>query len=75
MTELDLRNDIETKLTPPVTQASKVKELFNSTVDFILGQNKDDFPDWTSVLVFNTNGTGAGKYCKHPDINGRKRIF
>ncbi|MCZ8353948.1 MAG: hypothetical protein O9340_04385 [Cyclobacteriaceae bacterium] len=75
MTELELRNDIETKLTPPVTQASKVKELFNSTVDFILGQNKDDFPDWTSLLVFNTNGTGAGKYCKHPDINGRKRIF
>ena len=75
MTETQLRNDIDTKLTVPVTQVSKFKELFNSTVDFVLGQNKDDFPDWTAVLVFNTNGTGAGKYCKHPDTNGRKRIF
>lgn len=36
---------------------------------------QDNIPDWTNVLIFNTDGSGDGKYCKYPDTNGEKRLF
>ncbi len=43
---------------------------FASAID-----GKDEFPDWTAAIVFNTTGIGAIKYCKYPDTTGNVRIF
>jgi hypothetical protein len=71
----DLVALLNSNMNPPVTDSQKVADNDKAVLDFLLNQNDDDFPDWLSSLIFNTNGSGDGKYCKHPDTTGRKRIF
>lgn len=45
-------------------------------VDFAAAQDvEDSIPDWSAGLTFQTDGSDNGKYCKHPDTAGKKRIF
>jgi hypothetical protein len=52
----------------------EIKEVCNQIVNYFAA-NTDLLPDWTIAGNYNTNGTGSGKYAKHPDTNGRKRLF
>lgn len=60
----DLVDDID------ISDVMKLLLDYTTQVDI-----EDHVPDWTNALNFNTNGSGAGKYCKHPDTNSKKRIF
>lgn len=55
--------------------APEIKQVANEIVNFFSSTNPDAFPDWIAAGNYNTNGTGNGRYSKHPDTNGRKRIF
>jgi hypothetical protein len=63
------------QLTVPLTQVSKLIDVNNKVIDFITATNDDEFPTWLIGLTFQTDGTGAGRYCKHPDTDGKLRIF
>lgn len=76
MTKQDVINYINAQLVVPVNVVSKIISSFLKVLDFITESVVEDIvPDWTIALTFNTDGTGDGKYCKHPDVNGVKRIF
>lgn len=32
-------------------------------------------PQWTADMVFNTDGSGDGAFCTHPDVDGNSREF
>jgi len=51
-----------------------INSLF-AIIDFTTTQVASIIPDWTAALTFNTDGTAAGAYCKHPDTDGKIRIF
>lgn len=75
----DLINDINTKLVrvgsdrisgPDIqTTMLKVADLLG------LAQTKDIVPDWDETLTFQTDGSDDGRYCAHPDTNGKSRIW
>lgn len=75
MTAQELKDYISAQLVVPVNLVSKVINSLFAMVDFTTTQVSSIIPDWTAVLTFNTDGSGAGIYCKHPDTNGKKRIF
>lgn len=75
MTAQELKDYILTQLAVPVNQVIKVINSLFAIVDFTTTQVSTIIPDWTNALTFNTDGSGDGKYCKHPDTNGKKRIF
>ena len=53
-----------------------IRTASKAIVDFAAAIDVDDaIPDWTALLTFQTDGSDDGKYCKHPDSNGKKRIF
>lgn len=74
MTVAELKEAIRTVLTPRITK-EKEAEAMDLIIDFIAGNIGDDFPDWTAELVFQTDGTDAGKNCKHPDSEGKVRLW
>jgi hypothetical protein len=75
MTYAQLIEALQTNMTAPVTDSFLIAENDQLVLDYLLAQNADDFPDWAAGLTFQTNGSDDGKYCKHPDANGKKRIF
>lgn len=76
MTKQEVLDQISANLQVPVTDIQKVIDSFGVTLDFITESDISDIiPDWAAGLTFNTDGSGAGKYCKHPDTNGKKRVF
>jgi hypothetical protein len=75
MTIQELKDYILEQLTAPVNQVIKVINSFFAVIDFSTTQVSTIIPDWTNALTFNTDGSGAGMYCKHPDTDGKKRIF
>lgn len=52
-----------------------LRTVGNAIVDLVSALETEIFPDWTSGLTFQTDGTDDGRYCKHPDTDGKKRIF
>jgi hypothetical protein len=74
MTPAALKSYIASQLTAPVNQVQKVINSFNEVVDFITAQH-DVIPTWTALLEFNTDGSGNGAYCIHPDSNGAIRFW
>lgn len=76
MTRQEVSNFIALELSVPVNQVAKIINSFEKTLDFITESTVDDvIPEWTNALTFQTDGSDAGKYCTHPDANGKKRIF
>lgn len=55
---------------PDVLEAALLLLDQSSGVD-----NAEILPLWTALLTFNADGTGAGKFCRHPDNTGKIRIF
>lgn len=53
---------------------AEIKEVCNEIVNYLVA-NTDLLPDWSAAGNYNTDGTGTGRYAKHPDTNGRKRLF
>lgn len=75
----DLINDINTKLvrvgsdriSGPDIQTTMLK-----VVDLLgQAQTQDIIPDYAAELTFQTDGSDDGRYCAHPDTNGRSRIW
>jgi hypothetical protein len=76
MTRQEVYDYIVAQLAVPVTLVEKFLNSFSKVLDFITESTVTAIiPDWLSTLTFNTDGTGDGKYCLHPDTNGKKRIF
>lgn len=81
MTLQELLNLIEQNLTRVGSNrisGPELKEVCRAIVNYFASDptiEQDLIPDWTALLTFNVDGSGAGKYCKHPDANGKKRIF
>jgi hypothetical protein len=77
MTRQEVYDYIVAQLVVPVNQVSKILNSFSKILDFIGDStiNNTIIPDWTNALTFNADGSGAGKFCLHPDNNGKKRIF
>src|SRR5687767_10796294 len=76
MTKQDVIDYINTQLAVPVNLVSKFINSFLKVLDFITESTSIDIvPLWTIGATFNTDGTGAGRYCKHPDDDGNPRIF
>lgn len=74
MTPVEVKAAVRAKLLPRITK-EKEAEAIDIVVDFIAGNIGDDFPDWAADLVFQTDGTDDGKNCKHPDTNGKVRLW
>lgn len=54
----------------------EVREAVLLVLDFAAAiDTKDAIPDWSAELTFQTDGTDAGKYCKHRDTSGQLRFF
>lgn len=75
MTPQETKAYIAGRLTAPLTEVSRLIESFNATIDLVTALNTDVIPTWTALLTFQTDGTDAGKYCKHPDSEGKVRIW
>lgn len=75
MTAQETKDYISGRLTVPLTEVSRIIESFNATIDLVTALNTDVIPTWTALLTFQTDGTDAGKYCKHPDSEGKVRIW
>src|SRR5687768_3305284 len=76
MTKQEAIDYITAQLVTPVTLVSKIINSFLKVLDFASQSGVDDvIPTWTSDKIFQLDGTDAGKYCLHPDTNGKKRIF
>lgn len=78
MTLTELQNLLTTNLTRVGANRISGPEILQSVqavVDYFATQVADIIPDWTDSLVFQTDGSDAGKYCTYPDSNGTKRIF
>lgn len=55
--------------------ASDILLACQNIVNYFASRLASIIPDWEDDITFNTDGSGAGKYCKYPDTTGRKRIF
>jgi hypothetical protein len=76
MTKQEVIDYINNELQVPVTDIEKILNSFNKTLDFITeSEITDIIPDWTVGQTFQTDGSDDGIYCKHPDANGKKRVF
>lgn len=76
MTKQEAIDYITTKLAAPITLAQNLIDSFLKVLDFSSQSAVDDvIPDWTNAITFQTDGSDGGKYCLHPDDNGKKRIF
>lgn len=75
MTAQETKDYISGRLTVPLTEVSRIIESFNATIDLVTALNTDVIPTWTPLLTFQTDGTDDGKYCKHPDSEGKVRIW
>lgn len=54
----------------------EVREAILIVLDFAAAvDNQDIIPLWTDALTFQTDGSDAGRYCKHADDNGKVRLF
>jgi photosystem II stability/assembly factor-like uncharacterized protein len=80
MTQQELDNEIDqflTRVGNDRLSAADIRYICHQIVAFAAsGQAASELiPEWTALLTFNTDGSGDGRYCKHPDVNGRVRIW
>jgi hypothetical protein len=78
MTLEQLIADVTTKLTRVGSNRISGPEVLQSVlnvISFFATQIASILPEWTNALTFNTDGSGAGKYCIYADTNGKKRIW
>lgn len=71
----DLINSLWTRVGSNRVGDEDLRTVANAIVDLVAATEIDLFPDWAVGLTFQTDGSDDGKYCKHPDTNGKKRIF
>jgi len=74
MTAVQLKNLFRSTLVVPRTIAQEFIAN-DAIVDFITQIDTDVIPEWTALLIFQTDGTGAGAYCRWPDTNGAIRFW
>lgn len=78
MTATEVKNLIDqlwTRAGSDRVDDADLRTVGNAIVDMVAALDVDIFPDWDSGLTFQTDGSDDGKYCKHPDSNGKKRIW
>lgn len=76
MTKQEAIDAIDVLLEAPITDRQKLIDSYQILLDFVTESSiADVIPDWAEELEFNTDGSADGKYCKHPDTNGKKRVF
>lgn len=71
----DLITTLWTRVGTNRVDDADLRTVGNAIVDMVSALDIDIFPDWASGLTFQTDGSDDGKYCKHPDTNGKKRIW
>lgn len=75
MTVTELKQQIATNLQVPVTEVAKILNSFTAVIDFFSALANEGIPLWSSELTFQTDGSDDGKYCQHPDTNGKLRVW
>ncbi|HTF19350.1 MAG TPA: hypothetical protein VK658_14820 [Chryseolinea sp.] len=76
MTAQEVKDFILATLTVPLNLVSTLRTALYKIVDYVsMSTATTVIPDWTSALTFNTNASGDGRYCIHPDTNAKRRIF
>lgn len=71
----DLITSLWTRVGSNRVDDADLRTVGNAIVDLVAALEIEIFPDWTSGLTFQTDGTDDGRYCKYPDTDGKKRIF
>ncbi len=74
----DLADIPVTISTTPITKKIFVKPGAAAEAPYrieVNGKPYESGPDWNSSAIYNSNGSGAGRYCKHTGTNGKKRVF
>lgn len=74
MTLIELKSYIAAQLVAPVTLVQKIINCFYAVCDFF-SSDHSGIPDWTLALTFNTDGSGAGKFCIYSDTNDKIRFW
>lgn len=75
MTLAQLRAYVLAQLAAPVNVVSKIINVFNAVIDFIIQSDNTGIPAWLSTLTFNTDGTGDGTFCTYVDDDGNLRFW
>lgn len=71
----DLITSLWTRVGSNRVDDADLRTVGNAIVDLVSALEIEIFPDWTSGLTFQTDGTDDGRYCKYPDTDFKKRIF
>ena len=74
MTAVELKNYFRATLAAQRTIAQEFLVL-DEIVDFITQAITSGIPDWTNLLTFNLDGSGAGSFCTEPDTDGNIRFW
>jgi hypothetical protein len=74
MTAIELKNYFRSTLTARRTIAQEYSAL-DAIVDFISQSLSTGIPEWTNVLAFNNNGSGAGAFTTYPATTGALRFW
>ena len=75
MTLAELRAYVLAQLAAPVNVVSKIINVFNAVIDFIIQSDNTGIPAWLSTLTFNTDGTGDGSFCTYVDDDDKLRFW
>jgi len=74
MTAIELKNYFRSTLTARRTITQEYSAL-DAIVDFISQSLSTGIPEWTNVLAFNNNGSGAGAFTTYPATTGALRFW
>jgi hypothetical protein len=74
MNQTELKNYFREKLVALRTIAQEY-DVLDAIVDFITQAITTGIPDWTNLLTFNLDGSGAGSFCTEPDTDGNIRFW
>ncbi len=60
-----------------IAQRTIAQEILalDAIVDLVSQALTENIPQWTALLTFQTDGTGAGSYCLWPDTNDKLRFW
>lgn len=78
MTLAQLTDLVETLLTRAGNNrisGQDIKTVILQVIEYFTTQVSSIIPDWTEDATFNIDGTANGQFVKHPDINGKIRLW
>jgi len=72
---LAVSKNVNSNQTNKMSITKKVSSFFQRNKKAADDSADDSTPAWTEDMVFNTDGSGDGAFCLHPDSDGNNRKF